>query len=75
MHDAPRPVPFRGGGFRPQRLRGVGVAVFVVLILLIEWGTRAGWISSLTLPRPSDVVATLVQLWKSGLFSSMSRPR
>ena len=68
MHDAPRPVPFRGGGFRPQRLRGVGVAVFVVLILLIEWGTRAGWISSLTLPRPSDVVATLVQLWKSGLF-------
>lgn len=68
MHDTPRPVPFRGGGFRPQRLRGVGVAVFVVLILLIEWGTRAGWISSLTLPRPSDVVATLVQLWKSGLF-------
>ena len=68
MHNAPRPVPFRGGGFRPQRLRGVGVAVFVVLILLIEWGTRAGWISSLTLPRPSDVVATLVQLWKSGLF-------
>ena len=68
MHDAPRPVPFRGGGFRPQRIRGVGVAVFVVLILLIEWGTRAGWISSLTLPRPSDVVATLVQLWKSGLF-------
>ena len=68
MHDAPRPVPFRGGGFRPQRLRGVGGAVFVVLILLIEWGTRAGWISSLTLPRPSDVVATLVQLWKSGLF-------
>ena len=68
MHDMPRPVPFRGGGFRPQRIRGVGVAVFVVLILLVEWGTRAGWISSLTLPRPSDVVATLVQLWKSGLF-------
>lgn len=68
MHDMPRPVPFRGGGFRPQRIRGVGVAVFVVLIFLVEWGTRAGWISSLTLPRPSDVVATLVQLWKSGLF-------
>ena len=68
MHVMPRPVPFRGGGFRPQRIRGVGVAVFVVLIFLVEWGTRAGWISSLTLPRPSDVVATLVQLWKSGLF-------
>lgn len=64
----PRPVPFRGGGFRPQRKRGVGLAVFIALILLIEWGTRAGWISNLTLPRPSDVLATLAQLWDSGLL-------
>ena len=70
MHDMPRPVPFRGGGFRPQRIRGVGVAVFVVLIFLVEWGTRAGWISSLTLPRPSDVGATLVQLWMGWLASN-----
>ncbi len=62
------PVPFRGGGFRPVGKRGVGVAVFVVLILIIEWGTRAGWISNLTLPRPSDVAATFVDLWQSGML-------
>ncbi len=63
-----RPVPFRGGGFRPVRVRWAGAVVFVVLVAVIEWGTRAGWISNLTLPRPSDVVATLVQLWRSGLL-------
>jgi NitT/TauT family transport system permease protein len=59
-------VPFRGGGFRPQPVRFVGLAVFVVLIGLIEWGTRAGWISSLTLPRPSDVLAAFGELYRSG---------
>lgn len=63
-----RPVPFRGGGFRPVRVRWAGTVVFVLLVALTEWGTRAGWISNLTLPRPSDVVATLVQLWRSGLL-------
>jgi ABC-type nitrate/sulfonate/bicarbonate transport system permease component len=62
------PVPFRGGGFRPVGKRGVSIAVFVVLILIIEWGTRAGWISNLTLPRPSDVAATFVDLWQSGML-------
>ncbi len=62
------PVPFRGGGFRPIPVRGAGLGLFVLLILLIEWGTRAGWISKLTLPRPSDVAATLAQLYKTGLL-------
>ena len=44
-----RQVPFRGGGFRPVQKRGVGLVVFVLLIAVVEWGTRAGWISSLTL--------------------------
>ncbi len=61
-------VRFRGGGFAPSARRGVGVAVFVVLILLVEWGTRTGWISPLTLPKPSDVAATFVELWQSGLL-------
>ncbi len=61
-------VRFRGGGFAPSARRGVGVAVFVVLILLVEWGTRAGWISALTLPKPSDVAATFVELWQSRLL-------
>jgi NitT/TauT family transport system permease protein len=62
------PVPFRGGGFRPRRIRGVGLAVFVVLILFVEWGTRSGFISPLTLPRPSDVGLTLVDLARSGML-------
>ena len=63
-----RPVSFRGGGFRPTARRGTGIVVFVVLIALIEWGTRAGWISNLTLPRPSDVAQTFVDLWNTGLL-------
>jgi len=71
-------VPFRGGGFAPARVRGVGIAVFVLLIAFAEWGTRSGWISALTLPRPSDVLGTFVELWQSGglmkhLLPSLSR--
>lgn len=61
-------VPFRGGGFAPTTRRWVGVVVFVAVIALIEWGTRTGVITSLTLPRPSDVFATFVELWQSGLL-------
>jgi len=63
-----RPVAFRGGGFAPRLHRWIGLAVFVVLIGLAEWGTRLGWISALTLPRPSDVLATFGQLYQSGLL-------
>lgn len=61
-------VRFRGGGFAPVPRRWVGFAVFVLLIALVEWGTRAGWISSLTLPRPSDVLLTFQELYQSGLL-------
>ncbi len=64
----PIEVRFRGGGFAPNSRRWVGFAVFVALIAFVEWGTRAGWITSLTLPRPSDVLATFVGLWESGLL-------
>jgi len=37
-------------------------------VALAEWGTRTGWITNLTLPRPSDVARTLVELWQSGLL-------
>ena len=46
----------------------MGVLVFVLLILLAEWGTRSGFISNLTLPRPSDVAMTFVELWQSGML-------
>jgi len=60
------PVPFRGGGFAPRAKRGVGLVVFVLLIAFLEWGTRAGLISALTLPRPSDVLAEFGALYRSG---------
>lgn len=64
----PRPVTFRGGGFAPKSVRWIGVAVFLALIAIAEIGTQAGWISALTLPRPSDVLDTFVQLYQSGLL-------
>ncbi|MCX7559019.1 ABC transporter permease [Sulfitobacter sp. F26204] len=65
---APIEVRFRGGGFAPKPRRWVGVVVFIVLITLMEIGTRIGWISALTLPKPSDVLATFGELWESGLL-------
>lgn len=69
MSDATvRPIEFRGRGFAPQHVRGIGLLVFVVLIALAEVGTRSEFISSLTLPRPSAVLETLVQLYQTGLL-------
>ncbi|MFY0614163.1 MAG: ABC transporter permease [Hyphomicrobiaceae bacterium] len=61
-------VDFRGGGFVPRPIRWIGLIVFVVLIGLAEIGTRTGFISALTLPRPSHVFATFVELYQSGLL-------
>ncbi|WP_309746218.1 ABC transporter permease [Roseobacter sp. N2S] len=63
-----QPVTFRGGGFAPVRKRWVGAVVFVLLIAVAEWGTRTGWITALTLPKPSDVLQTLIELHQSGLL-------
>lgn len=63
-----RTVDFRGGGFAPQSKRWVGFSVFVVLIAALEIGTRSGFISNLTMPRPSHVLATFIDLWQSGLL-------
>lgn len=68
-HSAPtRPVPFRGGGFQIHPRRWAAPILFVVLILLLEAGTRMGWISSLAVPRPSDVALTLVNLVQTGVL-------
>ena len=63
-----RIIGFRGGGFAPTPRRWVGFAVFAVLIAIAEWGTRSGWISALTLPRPSDVLVAFHELHVSGLL-------
>nr|WP_282078311.1 ABC transporter permease [Epibacterium ulvae] len=61
-------IVFRGGGFAPSPKRWVGLVVFVLLVAFAELGTRAGWISPLTLPRPSNVLETLTHLYSSGLL-------
>ncbi|MCP5081705.1 MAG: ABC transporter permease [Alphaproteobacteria bacterium] len=62
----PRPVKFRGGGFAPTSIKWIGPVVFIVLIGLLELGTQTGIIAPLTLPKPSDVLATFGELWRSG---------
>lgn len=66
--DGQKTVDFRGGGFAPKSKRFVGLIVFVTLIALTELGTQTGFITNLTLPKPSDVVTTFIDLWKSGLL-------
>ena len=62
------PVPFIGRGFQPKTKRWMGYLVFLMIIAVLELGTSTGAISSLTLPKPSDVLTTMVQLFESGLF-------
>jgi len=73
-----RPVPFRGGGFRPAGYGWSAPILFIVLLALWEWGSASGAISALTLPRPSAVGQVFVDLWTTGqlfqhLLPSLSR--
>ena len=63
-----RPVPFVGKGFKPESRRWVGYLVFIIIIAAVELGTNSGMISSLTLPKPSDVLATFIELYNSGML-------
>lgn len=69
-----RPVPFRGGGFNPRPMRIMGPIVFIILIAVLEVGTRTGIISGLTMPRPSDVAKTLGDMIASGLMVAHLMP-
>jgi ABC-type nitrate/sulfonate/bicarbonate transport system permease component len=63
---AARPVPFRGGGFTKGSVRFVGPIVFAGLIAFWELGSRAGFISQLVLPAPSESLEALRHLAVSG---------
>jgi NitT/TauT family transport system permease protein len=56
--------------FAPRPAAGSALPCSSLLIALVEWGTRTGWISALTLPKPSDVLKTLGELYSSGMLSS-----
>lgn len=68
MNEHRKPVPFRGGGFRPGRARWMAPLVFLALLALWYAGTESGFISALTLPKPGDVAATFAKLWETGLL-------
>lgn len=76
--DLPRPVPFRGGGFRPAPRRWVAPILFAALIAVWEIGSRQGWISPIVLPAPSEALSAFLDLARSGelarhLAASLSR--
>jgi ABC-type nitrate/sulfonate/bicarbonate transport system permease component len=64
--DARRPVPFRGGGFSPRRLKFVAPATFVAVALLWWLATALHWVSPIALPPPFDVLHALIDLALSG---------
>jgi NitT/TauT family transport system permease protein len=68
MDDGARPVPFRGGGFRPTSKASVSAIVFIILIALWEAGSRTGIISDLVLPAPSLAFDAFMQLVDSGML-------
>jgi NitT/TauT family transport system permease protein len=63
-----RPVSFRGGGFAPRPLGFVGPIVFVAILALWELGSRAGVISPLVLPAPSEALGALGDLVETGML-------
>jgi len=63
-----QPVPFRGGGFQPERQPYVAWLVFAVLLLLWEAGSRTGLISSIVLPAPSQAFGAFMDLVRTGML-------
>jgi NitT/TauT family transport system permease protein len=61
-----RPVPFRGGGFNPTRLRHAAPLTFLAVLALWWAATRFGWVSPLALPTPGEVAMSLVDMARSG---------
>lgn len=61
-----RPVPFRGKGFAPKPYYLIGIIVFAVFILFLEYAVRSGLISQVAFAAPSTIFMTLVQLFRSG---------
>jgi ABC-type nitrate/sulfonate/bicarbonate transport system permease component len=64
--NALRPIPFRGGGFAPGKIRYAAPFTFLAVLLLWWAATRFGWVSALALPRPGEVMVALVDMIRSG---------
>lgn len=66
--SAPRPVPFRGGGFTHRRLGPIAPLVFVAIIAVWEIGSRTGVISNIALPAPSEAFGAFMDLVRTGML-------
>lgn len=64
--DKTTPVVFRGGGFAPKTIRFVAPATFAAVIALWWAATNFGWVSPIALPKPGEVVVSLINLAESG---------
>ncbi|MGK6316726.1 ABC transporter permease [Neorhizobium sp. DT-125] len=60
------PVPFRAKGFAPRRYWWTAAVFFIAVILGLELGSRAGWITPLAFPAPSAILTSLHKLTLSG---------
>ncbi|MEJ1160990.1 ABC transporter permease [Prosthecomicrobium sp. N25] len=61
-----RPVPFRGGGFRPGTLPFAGPLTFLAVLGLWWVASHAGWVARFALPTPEEVFLALGDLVASG---------
>ena len=66
--DLKKSVPFVGKGFQPNTRRWMSCFVFLIIIAILELGTTTGLISSLTLPKPSDVLGKIIELFDTGML-------
>jgi NitT/TauT family transport system permease protein len=63
-----RPVPFRGGGFRPRPIGIIAPLVFAALVALWQLGCNYGIISPIALPAPSQAAAAFADLVRTGML-------
>ncbi len=66
MREVSGPVPFRGGGYAPRAVPGLGAATLVGIVLLWQAGASAGWIDTRFLPPPWAIGRALWALTLSG---------
>ncbi|MDX6750824.1 ABC transporter permease [Geminicoccaceae bacterium 1502E] len=66
MAERSLPVPFRGGGFEPRRIRHAALVSFCLLLVVWQASASLGWVSQLTLPGPLRILDALWAMTASG---------
>ena len=66
---APKPMPFRGGGFQPSPRRWAAVAALVVIVAVWQVSVQNRWVSPIFLPSPGAILRALYALLESGALA------